>query len=85
MKYSLWDIYCMVNCAGVYDSIQCKSISHNDIPHTKYQQAILRTVDMFFTYCDDKFEECLPDNDDGEYDTFCKMFCDFLLKEHREP
>ena len=34
----------MVNCAGVYDSIRCKTIFYKDIPHSKYKQAILRTA-----------------------------------------
>ena len=45
---SLQELYCMVNYAGVYDSICCKTISHKTISHSKYKQAILRTVDIFF-------------------------------------
>ena len=44
MKYSLQEFYCMVNCAGVYDSIRYKTISHKDIPHSNYKHAIFRTV-----------------------------------------
>ena len=44
MKYSLQELYCMVKCSGFYDSIRCKTISHKDIPHSKYIQEILRTV-----------------------------------------
>ena len=57
MKYSLRELYCMVKCAGVYDSICCKTISHKDIPHSKYQQAILRTVKIFSKYCNDEFKQ----------------------------
>ena len=83
MKYSLWELYCMVNCAGVYDSICCKTISHTDIPHSKYQQAIIRTVKKFSKSCDDEFKQYLSDNDDGDDDTFRNRFRFFLLEQHR--
>mgnify|MGYP001249621670 CR=1 FL=1 len=52
----------------IYDYIRCKTTSHTDIPHSKNKQAILRTVENFFKYCNEKFEQYLSDNDDGGHD-----------------
>ena len=59
MEFTLQQLYTMINCDGVYDNIQCKDITYDEIPMRLYQDAITRTYDKFCKFCNDEFEEFL--------------------------